>query len=72
MLPGRNYLMKIGSATVDRDDRAAQVQDQREHARAARRQELELNEIGVCNIELDRADRRSTPTTRTATRAASS
>ena len=33
---------------------------------------LELNEIGVCNLELDRIDRRSIPTPRTATPAVSS
>ena len=36
MLPGRNYLMRIGARTVDRDDHAAQVQGQRQLARAAR------------------------------------
>src|SRR5258708_26868661 len=53
MLPGRPYLMKLGTRTV-----AAQVAEPKykvnvntlEHL-AARR--LELNEIGVCNLLLD-------------------
>ncbi len=55
MLPGRPYLMKIGAQTV-----AATITEPKyrvqvntlEHIAAKR---LELNEIGVCNISLDRA-----------------
>jgi len=54
MLPGRPYLMKIGASTV-----TANVTDLRykvnvntlEHTAA---KTLELNEIGVCNLNLDR------------------
>ena len=54
MLPGRPYLMKIGTRTVN-----ASVTDLRyrvnvntlEHAAA---KQLELNEIGVCNLSTDR------------------
>ena len=54
MLPGRPYLMKIGTRTVN-----ASVTDLRhrvnvntlEHAAA---RQLELNEIGVCNLSTDR------------------
>ena len=49
MLPGRPYLMKH-RAPAGRGHRGpAQVQDQRQHPRAARREVVELNEIGVCN-----------------------
>ncbi len=55
MLPGRPYLMKIGAQTV-----TASITEPKhrvnvntlEHLAAKR---LELNEIGVCNISLDRA-----------------
>ena len=55
MLPGRPYLMKIGAQTV-----AATITEPKyrvqvnilEHIAAKR---LELNEIGVCNLSLDRA-----------------
>ena len=73
MLPGRPYLFKLGTRTVGGDPRAAEVQGRtstRSSTRAAKT--LELNEIGVCNLNLDPADRRSTPTPRTATWAASS
>jgi bifunctional enzyme CysN/CysC len=55
MLPGRPYLMKIGARTV-----SAQVTEPKHRVDvnslahlAAKR--LELNEIGVCNLSLDRA-----------------
>ncbi|MFY8086107.1 MAG: bifunctional sulfate adenylyltransferase subunit 1/adenylylsulfate kinase, partial [Rubrivivax sp.] len=55
MLPGRQYLMKIGASTV-----AASVTEPKykvnvntlEHLAA---KQLALNEIGVCNLALDRA-----------------
>ena len=71
MLPGRPYLMKLGTRTV-----AAQVAEPKykvnvntlEHLAA---RQLELNEIGVCNLSLD-ARSPSTPTPRAAISAASS
>ena len=55
MLPGRPYLMKIGAQTV-----AASITEPKHRVNvntleriAAKR--LELNEIGVCNLSLDRA-----------------
>ena len=55
MLPGRPYLMKIGAqtvtATITEPKYRVQV-NTLEHIAAKR---LELNEIGVCNISLDRA-----------------
>ena len=58
MLPGRPYLVKIGTRTVGVDHRPAEVQGQRQHPRAHRRpRRCELNEIGVCNIHLDRPSR---------------
>ncbi|RAK60648.1 adenylyl-sulfate kinase [Phenylobacterium hankyongense] len=55
MLPGRSYLMKLGTRTT-----AAQIAEPKykvnvntlEHLAATR---LELNEIGVCNLALDAA-----------------
>ena len=72
MLPGRPYLLKIGTRTV-----SASVTEPKykvnvntlEHVAA---KTLELNEIGVCNIALDRAGGLRRPTAPTATRAASS
>ncbi len=55
MLPGRPYLMKIGAqtATASITEPKYRVQvNTLEHIAAKR---LELNEIGVCNISLDRA-----------------
>ena len=55
MLPGRPYLMKIGAqtvgATITEPKYRVQV-NTLEHIAAKR---LELNEIGVCNLSLDRA-----------------
>ena len=58
MLPGRPYLLKIG-ATHGRRRRSRRSKykinvNTLEHLAATT---LELNEIGVCNLELDRADR---------------
>ena len=55
MLPGRPYLMKIGAQTVTASITEPKYRVQvntLEHLAAKR---LELNEIGVCNISLDRA-----------------
>jgi len=52
MLPGRPYWMKIAPSS-ERDDHRAQVQGERQYARAPRAKKLALNEIGVCNVALD-------------------
>ena len=55
MLPGRPYLIKIGAQTVTASITEPKYRVQvntLEHIAAKR---LELNEIGVCNISLDRA-----------------
>ena len=72
MLPGRSYLLKIGTQTV-----AATVAPLKykinvntlEHVAATK---LELNDIGVCGLELDQADRVRALHARTASSAASS
>ncbi len=54
MLPGRPYLLKIGTATVQATVTAPKYRinvNSFEHVAATK---LELNEIGVCNIALDR------------------
>jgi bifunctional enzyme CysN/CysC len=54
MLPGRPYLLKLGSATVTGSITAPKYKvnvNTLEHLAA---KQLELNEIGVCNISLDR------------------
>jgi bifunctional enzyme CysN/CysC len=54
MLPGRSYLMKLGTATVTCSVTALKHKvnvNTLEHSAA---KQLELNEIGVCNISLDR------------------
>ncbi|HYD10469.1 MAG TPA: sulfate adenylyltransferase subunit CysN [Acidimicrobiales bacterium] len=54
MLPGRPYLMKIGARTVGVTFEAPKYRvnvNTLEHVAA---KTLELNEIGVCNIDLDR------------------
>ena len=54
MLPGRPYLLKIGTKTVRRDDHAARsTRSTSIRWSTSRPEPLELNEIGVCNIELD-------------------
>jgi bifunctional enzyme CysN/CysC len=55
MFPGRPYLMKIGSRTVTANVTALKHKvnvNTLEHTAA---RQLELNEIGVCNLALDRA-----------------
>ena len=55
MLPGRPYLMKIGTRTVSASITEPKYKvnvNTLEHLAA---KQLELNEIGVCNIALDRA-----------------
>jgi bifunctional enzyme CysN/CysC len=55
MLPGRNYLMRVGTATVTATVAPLKYRinvNSLEHLAATR---LELNEIGVCDLELDRA-----------------
>ncbi|MEP7312961.1 MAG: sulfate adenylyltransferase subunit CysN [Pseudomonadota bacterium] len=55
MLPGRPYLMKIGARTVSASITSPRYKvnvNTLEHLAA---KQLELNEIGVCNISLDRA-----------------
>jgi bifunctional enzyme CysN/CysC len=55
MLPGRPYLLKIGTRTVNATITEPKYQvnvNTMEHLAAKK---LELNEIGVCNIALDRA-----------------
>ena len=54
MLPGRPYLLKLGTATVTGSITAPKYKvnvNTLEHLAA---KQLELNEIGVCNISLDR------------------
>ena len=54
MLPGRPYLLKIGAATVQASITAPKYRinvNSFEHVAATK---LDLNEIGVCNIALDR------------------
>jgi bifunctional enzyme CysN/CysC len=54
MLPGRSYLMKLGTATVTCSVTALKHKvnvNTLEHSAA---KQLELNEIGVCNVSLDR------------------
>jgi bifunctional enzyme CysN/CysC len=55
MLPGRPYLLKIGTRTVTASITSPRYKvnvNTLEHLAA---KQLELNEIGVCNISLDRA-----------------
>src|SRR5690606_24133223 len=55
MLPGRPYLMKLGTSTVGASITAPKHKvnvNTLEHLAA---RQLELNEIGVCNLSLDRA-----------------
>jgi bifunctional enzyme CysN/CysC len=55
MLPGRPYWLKIGTRTVSANVNAPKYKinvNTLEHVAA---KQLELNEIGVCNISLDRA-----------------
>jgi bifunctional enzyme CysN/CysC len=55
MLPGRPYLLKIGTRTVTANVTALKHKvnvNTLEHTAA---RQLELNEIGVCNLALDRA-----------------
>jgi bifunctional enzyme CysN/CysC len=55
MLPGRPYLLKIGTSTVGATVTEPKYKvnvNTMEHLAAKK---LELNEIGVCNIALDRA-----------------
>ena len=55
MLPGRPYLMKVGSRTVNATVTEPKYKvnvNTMEHLAAKR---LDLNEIGVCNVALDRA-----------------
>jgi bifunctional enzyme CysN/CysC len=55
MLPGRPYFMKIGASTVTASITTPKYKvnvNTLEHLAA---KQLELNEIGVCNISLDRA-----------------
>ncbi len=57
MFPGRPYLLKIGTRTVTATVTEPKYQvnvNTLEHLAAKK---LELNEIGVCNLSLDRADR---------------
>jgi bifunctional enzyme CysN/CysC len=54
MLPGRQYLLKIGARTVNATVATPRFRvnvNTLEHQAA---QQLELNEIGVCNVSLDR------------------
>ena len=54
MLPGRQYLMKVGARTVGASITSPRYKvnvNTLEHLAA---KQLELNEIGVCNISLDR------------------
>ena len=73
LLPGRSYLMKIGTQDRDRDrsrrSSTRSTSNTLEHLAA---EKLELNEIGVCNLRARSARSRSIPTPRTATPAASS
>ena len=71
MLPGRGYLMRIGAKTVTATVAPLKYKvdiDTLEHLAATK---LELNEVGVVDLECSRRSR-STPTARTATPAASS
>ena len=72
MLPGRPYLLKIGTRTVGVTVAAAQVQGQRQHPRAHRGQDARAQRDRRLQPQPRPADRRSTPTPRTATWAGSS
>ncbi len=72
MLPGRQYLMKVGTRTVNATLDGAPLPHQREHAGAAAAQQLELNEIGLLPAHARSRRWPSIPIRRTATPAASS
>ena len=66
--PGRPYLMRIGTPRSPVRVTDAQAQGRRRHASSTwPRSTLALNEIGLCNLVHQRADRASIPTRRTAT-----
>jgi bifunctional enzyme CysN/CysC len=55
MLPGRNYLMRIGGATATATITPLKYKLNVNSLERLAARKLELNEIGVCDIELDRA-----------------
>ena len=71
MLPGRPYLFKIGGATVRPPSRRIKHQIKSRRWSTSPRARSALNEIGVCNVSLDRRSP-SIPMPRTAIPAASS
>ena len=72
MLPGRPYLLKLGSRTVGATHRPAEVQGQRQHARAPGGDDAGAQRDRRLQPQSRSPGRRSTPTPRTATWAASS
>ncbi len=71
MLPGRNYLMRIGGATATATITPLKYKLNVNSLERLAATKLDLNEIGVCDIELDRTIAFD-PTPRTARPAASS
>ena len=71
MLPGRNYLLRIGNASATATVAPLKYKLNVNSLERLAATKLELNEIGVCDLELDRRSR-SIPTPRTARPAASS
>ena len=57
MLPGRNYLMRIGGATATATITPLKYKLNVNSLERLAATKLDLNEIGVCDIELDRTDR---------------
>ena len=55
MLPGRPYLLKIGTQTVTASIAQPKYKVQVNTLEHLAAKQLELNEIGVCNLNLDRA-----------------
>ena len=54
MLPGRPYWLKIRPKLATATLSASEVPAERQHARSTSRPEAELNEIGVCDLAVDR------------------
>jgi bifunctional enzyme CysN/CysC len=72
MLPGRQYLLKIGTRTLTATIRIPRHKVNVNTLEQLAARQLELNEIGVCNVSLDRQPSPSTHTGRIARPAASS
>ena len=58
LVPGRSYLLKIGTRTVPATVTGAEAPHRRrDRRRMSRRVRLGLNEIGFCNLATTSADR---------------